>query len=873
MAPAVNNWRTNHYKHEFSVIAEILEWAREPNGAGFKLRPPQLRALETYWYLRLVEKTPHVIDLHKKLFTTKRDLREALGVSDAAFSEVDYDITALFDKIMLDDAFVRKHQLATIRESLTLDYSSYIFALAMGSGKTALIGSIIATEFAMAFEYPDGPFVKNALVFAPGLTIIGALRELAEVPYNRIIPPRFFGHFASSAKLTFTRDGDPDIPIIPGSIYNVVVTNTEKIRIQKDAIRSVDIGSQIQMQRVVDEARIELANRRLQAIASLPHLGVFSDEAHHTYGQALDNELKKVRRTVDYLHQTSPNLICVVNTTGTPYFQKHLLRDVVIWYGLSEGIHQGILKDLSNNIFAYDFDQDIKAYLNRVIEDFFAEYKDVALPDGTPAKLAMYFPQTDDVRELRPVIEAKLAQLGIPTTFILEHHTNNDNPKDFDRFASKDSPHRIALLVARGVEGWNVPALFACALVRRLQTSNNFVLQAACRCLRQVPGNTKKARIYLSIDNRNILDRQLQETFGECIQDLNRSQAKNKGALITLKKLNIPPLYVKRKIRSVIRKAIEERSITLSLPQYPINAETLTETRFTVAEQESSKKVLVQAGDAVIIESVPLATDCYTAAVDIAATYRLDIWHLHDELTRLYPSGEVPNNHLEYLRLQIEEQTRQYEVREETVEKALALVKLDGFDQNIDSDGTEVYTAEITYPIDKEHLIKRLEEWPDQTKRLGFHYTPYNFDSQPESNFFELFFNSIDISKDAIEDIYFTGAITDPKKTDFYVEYKGEDDNWHKYTPDFILRCKNGKALIVEIKAARFEKVTDEDLQRHQKNEALISVEGRKAVALKQWQELNPDLLKYQIIYSHDESVPFDKVSLALQTLRDDCTV
>ena len=27
------------------------------------LRAPQLRALETYWYLRLVEGTPHVLDL------------------------------------------------------------------------------------------------------------------------------------------------------------------------------------------------------------------------------------------------------------------------------------------------------------------------------------------------------------------------------------------------------------------------------------------------------------------------------------------------------------------------------------------------------------------------------------------------------------------------------------------------------------------------------------------------------------------------------------------------------------------------------------------------------------------------------------------
>ena|SRR5271157_5825251 len=101
----------------------------------------------------------------------------------------------------------------------------------MGAGKIALIGAIIATEFAMALEYPDGPFVQNALVFAPGTTILAALRELAGVRYDRILPPRLFKQFAATVKLIFTRDGERDIPVIKGSAFNVVVTNTEKIRI------------------------------------------------------------------------------------------------------------------------------------------------------------------------------------------------------------------------------------------------------------------------------------------------------------------------------------------------------------------------------------------------------------------------------------------------------------------------------------------------------------------------------------------------------------------------------------------------------------------------------------------------------------------
>ena len=61
-----------------------------------------------------------------------------------------------------------------------------LHALAMGAGKTVLIGTIIATEFAMALENPDGPLINNASVFAPGKTLLGALKEPSDVPYEKI---------------------------------------------------------------------------------------------------------------------------------------------------------------------------------------------------------------------------------------------------------------------------------------------------------------------------------------------------------------------------------------------------------------------------------------------------------------------------------------------------------------------------------------------------------------------------------------------------------------------------------------------------------------------------------------------------------------
>ena len=174
--------------------------------------------------------------------------------------------------------------------------------------------------------------------------------------------------------------------------------------------------------------------------------------------------------------------------------------------------------------------------MREIVTDFFRDYGDVRLPDGAPAKLALYFPQTDDLAELRPAVEAALAAAGQPATIVLRN--TSESPKEevdaFNRLNDPRSPHRVILLVNKGTEGWNCPSLFACALLRNLKKSNNFVLQAATRCLRQVPGNTRPARIYLSRANQSILDRQLQETYGESLRDLEHTPRERGTATLQL---------------------------------------------------------------------------------------------------------------------------------------------------------------------------------------------------------------------------------------------------------------------------------------------------------------------------------------------------
>jgi type III restriction enzyme len=881
LAAAVAEWRQAGYPcSDYSAVAELFDWAKDtPTGQLRFLRTPQLRALETYWYLRLVRKTPHVFDLYRQLYPKPSELRAALGLTASEIRDLveDEGIDALWECIRTDDQFVRDFRLESVRETLTLGYPSYILALAMGAGKTILIGAILATEFAMAMEYPDGPFVQNALVFAPGKTIIESLRELVEIPYERILPPRMHGPFAATVKLTFTRDGEKDLPVVRRSLFNVIVTNTEKIRIQKETVRRSDIGSLFAPGRE-DEARAEVANLRLQAIASLPHLAIFSDEAHHTYGQSLDAELKKVRKTVDYL-AAQTNVYAVVNTTGTPYFERQPLRDVVIWYGLAEGIRDGILKDVAGNILSYEFDSDARAYVREVVTDFFRVYGDVRLPNGAPAKLAIYFPQTDDLRELKPVIDGAMAAAGVSPALALVNTSDRSltsaaDVDAFNRLNDPAAPHRVVLLVNKGTEGWNCPSLFACALARKLRTSNNFVLQAATRCLRQVPGNASPARIYLSNDNRSVLDRQLQETYGESLQDLDHTARETRRARIVLRKLDVPPLVVTQTIRRIERTPDGDRGpLVLQKPRGAAGG-TLTRTTLGVAEQESTFSVLQQLGPTVAIDTSPEGHDAYGAAVLLAGRYRLDPWAVYDEVRRLYRNDDVPDAHLDALSRQIETWQGAYAVTEEKVDVALALVRPEGFQRERDASGAEVYTAEIVYPREREHLLLSWEKMRDSNaENLGFHYTPYDFDSNTEQNFFEQLLRAFNLRRGDVEDVYFTGALTDPAKTDFYVEYKDDKGKWRRYTPDFVIRKKpvdggkpgSGRVLVVEVKSSQFREPVEHALATG----AATSPEGGKALALKRWQDLDPERLRYEIRFDQDGVIPTDQVADLVRYIQD----
>ena len=207
-------WRKEGYPcSDYPLVGEVLRYQFEgepQEQISLKyLREPQFQSLELYWFLRLVLKTPHIIDLYKYYYSDDvRDFCEAFGIPITPDElMLIRDIDTVIDLVKNQPEFVRRKRIDPVYEAVTLSYPSYIFALAMGTGKTVLIGTIIATEFAMALRYPEGDFMKNALVFAPGTTIIESLREISDIPFDQILPPSLHRDFLANLKITYPQVG------------------------------------------------------------------------------------------------------------------------------------------------------------------------------------------------------------------------------------------------------------------------------------------------------------------------------------------------------------------------------------------------------------------------------------------------------------------------------------------------------------------------------------------------------------------------------------------------------------------------------------------------------------------------------------------
>ncbi|MGQ7835953.1 TnsA endonuclease N-terminal domain-containing protein [Bacillus sp. WC2503] len=780
---------------------KFLDFNNYQNPTSF-LRQPQFEALEIYIFLKEYQDNKKIHDIFTDWYERKNGFEKR---DDMGLDKNEQMSWLALEVDQYKSVFTRM-------KKFELTYANYIFALTMGTGKTILMATCIFYEFLLANKFPkDKRFCHNAIVFAPDKTVLESLREIQTFDKSKVIPPEYLAWLDSNLKIHFLEDTGTTLNTIDRSKYNIIISNTQKIILkrqhkEKSKIETFfnsasstgsaydQLGDLYGFDEPLEEGEL-LGNQRFSKLTRLGNLGVFIDEAHHAFGDALARDMglkaakTSLRLTINELasslEKSGTSVIGCYNFTGTPYSGKEVFPEVVYSYGLQEAINKAYLKKV--HIEGYTNPKS-KEFLRIAVKDFWEKYNNQRY-EGMLPKLAIFASTVEELQnELRPELEETLNDLGIPIDKILvnvgdDKITSNDDIREFNKLDSPGSNKQFILLVNKGREGWNCRSLFGVALYRKPK-SKVFVLQATMRCLRAIGPVQETGQVYLSEENLEILDDELNKNFRLNIEDLNKVETNKEKYKIRL----VPPPVKVTLNRTQKLHSLRDKTIT-GVINFELGKIDLTKYQLKRISQDGLK------GNRKISEDLKDERDKrqfsqYTLVAEIAKYLNKSCIEIEDLLLNSLPGieqlvelvsdyNDVLYDHIIPKLFEFLYELKPYESKEEY---QIDLVK----------EPREGYYQVTAKP----ELVAELSQSEYTAfKEKSFHLDTYCFDSKPEKRFFEDVVNLQDIKK-----IYFTGMLTHGQ-TDFYIQYIDPDSNIvRNYYPDFLVEKTNGDYVIVEVK-------------------------------------------------------------------------
>ena len=775
---------------------------QEENPTAY-LRLPQFEALEMYVFIKEFMNNAQVYEM----FDDWRNRRDKFA--DASYYSINKGgQTRLFDKESEDLTAMLFKQMKKYRES----YPNYIYALTMGLGKTILMATCIFYEFLLAKKYPkDKRFCHNALVFAPDKTVLQSLKEIITFDKTKVVPLEYARVLDANIKFHFLEESGTTLHTLDDSDFNIIISNTQKIIVKKkwkeDKPANILFGSGSLLSTVYGEVSEDddvhddsslMDNQRFKKLCRLAQLGVYVDEAHHLFGADLEKQIRSsgakktsLRDTINMLAE-STSIVACYNYTGTPYVNKQILPEVVYAYGLRESIWKGFLKDADPIGF-----ENIKSeeFIHAAITLFWERYGEKTY-EGLPPKLAIFASTIAEATdEVRPIVEKILADLGVPSSKILinvgdEKITKNEDIHNFnnlDVLGTQGSEKQFLILVGKGREGWNCRSLFGVAMYRSPQ-SKIFVLQATMRCLRKITDEQLTATIFLSKDNYDILDDELNKNFNMKIIDMKKPSTKERS------KYKVRVLPPPRTIK--LKRIWHEYSLNEKSYSAPVN--------FGLADMDFSKYA------AIMYEKDSIARDGSVKERNIDSlreTMKYSAFTLSGEIARYMNiscilASKILSESIDGIDSILNSINKYNKIINDVIIPktfhALFEVKND-----VKSEDKELVLLrepkEGGYyefsAIDDLVITNGYKGFKPEEVAKSFHADTYCFDSRPERECFLQY-----ITSGKVKEVYFTGMFTS-SQGDFAIQYfDPESGRIRQYYPDFLARMDDDSYQIIEVK-------------------------------------------------------------------------
>lgn len=802
---------------------KLLNYNNPKVNAKAYLRVPQFEALETYVFLKEFCDNQKLWEIFEQWYykTGKFEGRASAGISKGGQLEL-FGVTEVNQEIS-KEAFAKVFaQIKAIQQ----DYPNYIFALTMGLGKTVLMATSIFYEFLLANKYPrNTKYCHNAIIFVPDRTVRqSVIQDVQNLDKQKVVPQEYLSWLDANLKFHFLDDNSSQLSTIDKSDYNIIISNSQKIILKqehkhKSAAQSLfgeetgkytalslkskmaALGEAAGIEDVEEEIQL-INNHRFVKLSRLKQLGIYVDEAHHVFGNKLQEDLltstkaTSLRVTINELaanlEKSGSRVVGCYNYTGTPYVKNRLLPEVVYSYGLNAAIEKGYLKRVEPYAFE-NIRENTQVFCRKAIGDFWKKCGENRV-EGMLPKIAFFASTIEEaVTELRPAIEDELVRLNIPTSRILVNvgdpkYTTNDDLREFNMLDSVRSEKQFIILVGKGKEGWNCRSLFSVAMYRKAN-STVFVLQATMRCLRQIGDHQHTAYLFFSQENMQILDKELQENFNITLDDIAGAGEKKNIAEVRI----VPPsikIEVKKikKLYQMNKKKLAEH-VDLKLDEVNLDRYRITFSRRTI---DNLSKVVGGRQDISDIKEQRKFSP-YTLVAEIARYLNMKPLELKAIMVTLTESIEsICNRVNEFNELLYNEVIPRlfkeiYDVKEFTNEEKVTLELV----KDPKEKGEDCYRVSYKDGLLASYYDDKYKPYLDKT----FNVDNYCFDSGPEN---DMFWNLINDKR--LEKVWFTGMLT-AGQTDFLINYIDPESNTvRSYYPDFLVKKTDGSYIIIEVK-------------------------------------------------------------------------
>ena len=489
------------------LVHKIREKVKTWREAGYREAAETSKSLLNWWF-----NTPHLMDGadgETSEFQYYFAQREALET-----------VIYLYDVIRVQDKYdlMRFDSSGAISTGMfDEDWRRFVLKMATGTGKTKVMGLVVAWSFFHKLYEPDSDLSRNFLVIAPNIIVLDRIyhdfQGLRVFFGDPVLPDNGFdGHnWRDDFQLTVHRQDEVRVSRATGNIF---LTNIHRVYSSDQAPPSPDDENTMDYflgkrpTGATTDSKVDLGD----IIREVDELMVLNDEAHHIHDPRLA-WFKSIEDIHNRLLQKGGKLSLQVDVTATP---KHnngaIFVQTVADYPLVEAISQNVVKHpvLPDAPSRAKLEERQSAKYTEKYADYLElgviEWRKAYAEHEKLGKKAILFVMTDDTRNCDEVAEYLESRYPELKDAVLVIHTQRNGEiseatsgkkkeelgelrKQANEIDSMGSPYKAIVSVLMLKEGWDVRNVTTIVGLRAYSAKSNILPeQTLGRGLRRMYG-------------------------------------------------------------------------------------------------------------------------------------------------------------------------------------------------------------------------------------------------------------------------------------------------------------------------------------------------------------------------------------------------